>query len=214
VNNRNPRRDAITAGAAGNLEHGKLTSPSPTVQHSASADSKAPDASIAGSMLNCALAYASHGLHVFPLHSVQEGRCTCGKDCGRNGGKHPQVSGGFKVATKNPRQIQAWWCKWPNANIGIATGGISGIIVVDIDGSEALTRLRELESSYGSLPKTLTAKTARGWHLYFKHPHSELVIPCTARDGIDIRGDGGYVVAPPSVHRNGHIYQWCNDVVA
>ena len=87
-----------------------------------------------------ALAYAKCGLAIFPLHSIRAGRCTCGRDCGKNAGKHPRVKGGFKVATTDARQIEAWWRKWRDANIGIATGVVSGIIVIDIDGADGLVR--------------------------------------------------------------------------
>lgn len=83
-------------------------------------------------LLCAALAYASRGLRVFPVYEVDDyGRCVCGRECGRNAGKHPRVRRGFKVATCDARTIRAWWSKWPNANIAIATGG--GIAVVDVD---------------------------------------------------------------------------------
>jgi hypothetical protein len=95
---------------------------------------------------------------------VRDGRCTCGQDCGKNAGKHPRVTGGFKAATTDAQQIKAWWHKWPDANIGIATGSVSGIVVVDVDGPEALARFYALAGKHEPLPKTLTVKTARGWH--------------------------------------------------
>jgi putative DNA primase/helicase len=90
------------------------------------------------SLLECALHFAGRKWHVFPLHSVRDGRCSCGHDCGKNAGKHPRLKGGFKVATTDAAQIEAWWRKWPDANIGIATGAISGVVVVDVDGPAAL----------------------------------------------------------------------------
>ncbi len=200
--NENPRRGENTAGA-------EVVDQFEQQQHTAS------PASIqsTGTLLDWALAYARHGLHVLPLHSMRNGRCTCGHDCRRNAAKHPRVKRGFKAATTDARQIETWWRKWQDANIGIVTGAISGIMVVDIDGPEALAAVQQLADKHEPLPKTPTAKTARGWHFYFKHPHADLIIPCTARDGIDIRGDGGYVVAPPSVHATGHAYQWCADAV-
>jgi hypothetical protein len=159
-------------------------------------------------LMEAALQYARWGWHVFPLHSIRDGRCTCGQDCGKNAGKHPRVRGGFKSATTDTHQIEAWWCKWPDANIGIATGIVSGIIVIDIDGTAGLTTLRSLLAKHGPLPRTEVVKTARGWHLYFVLPASCAPIPCSADDGLDVRGDGGYVVAPPSRHASGHVYQW------
>jgi putative DNA primase/helicase len=159
-----------------------------------------------------ALQYAARQWRVFPCHSVQDGRCTCGRDCGKDAGKHPRVKGGFKVATTDGRQIEAWWRKWPDANIGIATGSVSGFMVIDIDGPNGLATLQALIAHHGALPRTAIVKTARGWHLYFKLPASDRTVPCSAIDGLDVRADGGYVVAPPSRHASGHIYRWCDDV--
>jgi putative DNA primase/helicase len=203
MSNESPRRGQNTAGAdEGKVDQQKPTSPPENFQPN--------------SPLDWALAYAAKGWRIFPLHSVSaDGRCTCGQDCGKVAGKHPRLKGGFKIATSDTRQIEAWWRKWPDANIGIATGAVSGIVVVDVDGPDALARLHALAAQHNEpLPRTLTVKTARGWHFYFKHPHADLVIPCSTGDGIDLRGDGGYVVAPPSVHKSGHIYRWCNDVTA
>jgi hypothetical protein len=61
------------------------------------------------------------------------------------------------------------------------------------------------------LPQTLIVKTARGWHIYFKLPQ-DIMIPCSSGNGLDIRGNGGFVVAPPSIHSTGHVYQWCTNV--
>jgi hypothetical protein len=155
-----------------------------------------------------ALQYAGRGWRVFPVHSVQNGRCTCGQDCGKNAGKHPRIKGGFKIATADANQIEEWWRKWPDANIGIATGSVSGIIVLDIDGPEGHASLAKLIARCGLLDRTPIVKTARGWHLYFKAP-ADVAIPCSTGNGLDVRGDGGYVVAPPSVHVSGHVYEWC-----
>ena len=191
MTNESPRRGLNTAGAVDQTEHNKPTAPSASFQ----------------SRLHWALSYARRGIHVFPLHSIHNGRCTCGRDCRRNAGKHPRVSGGFKVATTDARQIKAWWRKWPDANIGIATGAISGILVIDIDGREGLDAWQILLAQNRASLRTVTVKTARGWHLYFKLP-SGFVIPCSTGGGLDVRGEGGYVVAPPSIHASGHVYRW------
>jgi len=166
----------------------------------------------APSMLEHALQYAQRNWHVFPLHSVQDGRCSCGQSCGKNAGKHPRVKGGFKVATTDPAQIEAWWRKWRNANIGIATGTLSGLVVIDIDGDDGIATLRSLVAQHELLPRTAIVKTARGWHLYFAMPTPCAPIPCSARNGLDVRGDGGFVVAPPSRHFSGLVYEWCGRV--
>jgi hypothetical protein len=162
----------------------------------------------APSLLECALQYAGRKWHVFPLHSLQAGRCSCGQDCGRNACKHPRVKSGFKAATTDARQIEAWWRKWPNANIGIATGAVSRIVVIDIDGAEGAATLKTLVEQHGALPRTAIVKTTRGLHIYFAMPSGCGPIPCSARNGLDVRGDGGFVVAPPSRHASGNTYQW------
>jgi putative DNA primase/helicase len=175
-------------------------------------DSTAPSSLLQSrfAKIDWALAYAGCGLHVFPLHSIRDGRCSCGKDCGKDAGKHPRVKGGFKVATTDHALIGAWWTKWPEANIGIATGAISGIIVIDIDGPKGLETLRRLEAEIGALPLGPTVKTHRGFHRYLKSVRGEFT-KCSAADGLDVRGDGGYVVAPPSGHLSGHTYRWVTD---
>jgi putative DNA primase/helicase len=166
----------------------------------------------APSLLESALQFAGRKWQVFPLHSVQDRRCTCGRVCGKNAGKHPRIKGGFKAATTDARQIEAWWRKWPDANIGIATGAVSGLIVIDIDGADGLAMLQSLVAQHGVLPRTAIVKTARGWHLYFSLPTPCPPIPCSTGKGLDVRADGGYVIAPPSRHASGHIYQWCRHV--
>jgi len=212
-----PRRDCVTAGAAGKGEHSKFTAPSPAFQppsaNNANGDQTAADATRLNSALDFALRYARLGFHVFPLHSMLDGRCTCAGECGRNAAKHPRVRGGFKAATTDARQIETWWRKWPDANVAIATGSISGIVVIDIDGTQGLSTLQEIVNKHGPLPRTAMVRTARGWHLYFRMPPG-IAISCSAGDGLDVRGDGGYAVAPPSVHAAGHVYQWGSDAVA
>jgi hypothetical protein len=123
------------------------------------------------------------------------------------------VRGGFKAATVGPSQIRAWWEKWPDANIGIATGQASGLLVLDIDGADGLTALQRLRDLNGLLPATLTVATGRGLHLYYALRQGEEV-RCSSSEGLDVRGDGGYVVAPPSVHETGAVYRWVSPVAA
>ena len=163
-------------------------------------------------LLEAGLHYASLGLHVLPLYNVLAGGGSgCGRPSCHSAGKHPRTKRGCKDASANSSQIEAWWSKWPGANIGIATGAISGIVVVDIDGAEGRATLQTLIDAHGLFP-TPVVRTARGWHLFFKLPQSGIAIPCSAGNGLDIRGDGGYVVAPPSIHISGHVYRWCNNV--
>lgn len=110
----------------------------------------------------------------------------------------------------NAASVRHWFQHWPDANLGIVTGSVSGIVVVDIDPAHGGERsLAELERGHGPLPATLEAATGGGGrHLYFRHPGGSLRNRAGIRPGIDLRGDGGYVVAPPSIHPNGQRYAW------
>lgn len=150
-----------------------------------------------------ALWYAGRGLPVFPLHSVDEtGRCSCGGRAGCKPGKHPRIANGHKGASTDPGRISRWWSRWPDANIGIPTGKRSGLLVLDID-EHGFTSLDALEEEHGPFPETLTVRTGGGgMHLYLKYPPGEAreVRNSAGRVGVglDVRGEGGYVVAPPS----------------
>ena len=132
-------------------------------------------------LLAAAQGYASCGWAVFPLVPGQ---------------KRPLTDHGFKDATTDSAKISRWWKKYPDANIGVATGNISGLIVVDIDDPRSTAALRKLTGN----TVTRTSQTqSGGWHLFFKHPGIELGNRTKFLPGIDLRGDGGYVVAPPSI---------------
>ena len=152
------------------------------------------------SMKDCALKYAVVlGLPVFPLKPK---------------GKTPLTRHGFKEATTDPKQISAWWDNEPMANIGIATGGPAGLLVIDLDvdeekGIDGRETLRKWEGQHGKLPDhTWLAITGRGGYHYFYHDPFGSRSGTGLYEGIDIRGDGGYIVAPPSVHPNGRRYEW------
>ena len=162
-------------------------------------------------LMESALGYALRGWRVFPLHGVDANGCTCGKpDCERQG-KHPRTEHGLDDATRDVARIRDWWQRWPNANIGIATGAASGLVVLDIDPRHSgLKTLEALKRKHGGVPRTLTVLTGSGGHhAYFAHPGHTKIRNSSGRlgDGIDVRGDGGYVVAPPSVHRSGNHYK-------
>lgn len=157
--------------------------------------------------------YARQGWPVFPCHSTTPGRrCSCGAaDCA-SPGKHPRINGWQDDATTDERQLQRWWRQWPDANPAIVTGASSGLVVLDIDPRHNGDRnlADELRRRRVELPDTLTVRTGGGGtHHYYRHPGTHL--PNTANRitlGVDTRGDGGYVLAPPSRHASGHTYQW------
>ena len=161
-------------------------------------------------IMEAALGYNHHGIAVLPLHTVVEGVCSCGDEDCTSAGKHPHVARGLKDASTDPEVIRGWWRKWPDSNIGIRTGAESGLIVLDIDpdhGGDA--SLAELERIHGPLPRTVQQATGGGGrHYVFLHPGSPVRNRAGFRPGLDVRGDGGYIVAPPSGHISGERYAW------
>ena len=164
------------------------------------------------SRLEAALGYAKRGFAVLPLHSPIGDACSCGKDSCSSVGKDPRTRHGVKDATTDEATITGWYEKWADANLGIATGQISDIVVLDIDastGKDGPLSLEHLEQEYGKLPDTVSSITGGGGvHLFFRWPGQRIGNRTNLRPGIDFRGDGGYVVAPPSVHVSGEAYVW------
>lgn len=165
--------------------------------------------------LDAALAYAARGWGVFPVHGISNGHCSCQRKCS-SPGKHPLVRRGLHEATTDFGQVTEWWTRWPFANIGIASGKI---IVIDLDGPEGKRSVARLEHLGLQLSPTLTAVTGNGRHLYFtcdrRLPNTTRRLPGIDEElaGIDLRADGGYVVAPPSLHISGNRYEWINSKV-
>jgi len=159
-----------------------------------------------------ALTYAARGWHVLPLHNPSpDGGCSCGAaDCS-SVGKHPRTKHGLNDATTDPAKINEWWDRWPSANVGIRTGTVSGVFVLDVDSDEAAAALK---ASGRTAPKdALRQRTGRGWQVFFSLP-DDFAVKTTAgvvADQVDIRGEGGYVVVAPSLHANGRRYQFTTE---
>ncbi len=137
-------------------------------------------------LTNAALVYATAGMAVLPLHQPivrPDGTtgCSCPDAKCRSIGKHPRTAHGLHDATADPAQIVAWWRRWPQANIGLATG--ARFDVLDVDGSA-------------------------GWHHYLAPLGRGNAQPIRGLERVDWRGRGGYVVAPPSRHATGARYRW------
>ena len=171
--------------------------------------SSAMNGTVDQAALDAALAYARRGLRVLPVHGVRDGRCTCGRpDCAAPG-KHPRTPHGVREATTDEATIRAWWRRWPDANLAVATG--SGVIVLDADGPEGVASLQALGLlAWDGSGGPWVARTGSGglhvWLATNGHgavPNRNRVLP-----GLDVRGEGGYVVAPPSVHVSGRVYEW------
>jgi Bifunctional DNA primase/polymerase, N-terminal/Primase C terminal 1 (PriCT-1) len=124
-------------------------------------------------------------------------------------GKKPMVKSWQKVAASDPEQLEMWATQFPGCNWGMVTGASSGVVVVDIDGPGGMASVAAWEAAGQFLPKTRTHKTGNGKHYLFKCPPDGIVRNSAGRiaPGTDIRGDGGYVVSPPSVHPNGTRYE-------
>ena len=151
-------------------------------------------------LLEAAIKYATeYGWAVFPCSSTS---------------KKPLTTHGCKDAKKNVGAIKAWWKKWPDASIGVATGTASNLIVIDedLDEDKGLNGYEEVsawERVHGALPNTVQCITGRGgYHLYFQYTRDDIKNRAGILEGVDVRGEGGYVIAPPSMHPNGTEYQW------
>jgi hypothetical protein len=155
-------------------------------------------------MLTAALAYARRGIPVLPLHSpTGPAGCSCGHPGCDRAGKHPRLPHGLTNASTDPRRIDMWWSRWPDANIGLRTGVVMDVADVDTrTGGEAL-----LHVMGGIAPAGPRVRTGGGGrHLWLQptgYGNRVGLLP-----GVDWRGAGGYVVAPPSRHARGTAYTW------
>jgi putative DNA primase/helicase len=153
------------------------------------------EASPGNELLDAALSYARRGWAVFPC---------------RPRGKTPLTPHGCKDATTDPATIRAWWARWPNANIAIATGA-SGLVVVDVDGEAGRASWQALRREYNIPADIPQAKTGKGTHYYFSAPPGLILRPVVGfRPGLDLRAGESYVIAPPSVHPSGARYEWAD----
>lgn len=166
-------------------------------------------------LLEAALEYVRRGWPVFPLYTVTDQGCSCGDPKCSSPGKHPRTANGHKEGANDENLIRQWWKECPDANIGIRTGEASGIVVLDIDpGHKGDESLACLEQKHGPLPKTLEQKTGGGGrHILFKHPGVKVRCRVGLASGLDVRGDEGYIVAPPSVHKSGDEYEWVHNPI-
>jgi len=172
-----------------------------------------------GALLEAAQQYAALGISVAPMHSVRKGQsgrkgqCTCGDPNCTHPGKHPRVLGGWKKATTDKEQIDAWWDKWPDANIGLLMGPDADIVCLDIDKKHGgLKTLKWLKRELGPLPLTPKARSGGGGlHYFFRYP--DIPICRDTRGlifgpGVDLLPEKSLVLASPSEHISGQIYKW------
>ncbi len=177
-----------------------------------------PEAALEPDALRAALTYAARGWPVAPAHSIRDDRsCTCSDVKCTSRGKHPLTPHGLKDASTDEATIRSWWSKWPHANVLIRTGMVGDrcLVALDIDprhnGDESLAKLI---IEHGELPATPQCCTGGGGqHIFMWAPRA---IPNSAGkagderfgEGVDVRGEGGYVIAAPSRHESGRTYEW------
>lgn len=166
-------------------------------------------------MLDYALTYLHADLPVFPICSpLMVGHrhrdpdtlemVTCS---GKTMGKTPLIRWrGYQNELPREDDVRTWWKKWPDANIGMATGTLSGVLVLDTDGTEA----RKACLQNGGLDETPMVWTGQigGAHFHLAYPGGDVRNFARKRPGTDLRGQGGYVLMPPSLHASGNVYRW------
>lgn len=147
-------------------------------------------------LMEAAAGYAGRGLPVFPCQ-----------------GKTPLTEHGFHDASMDAATVLTWWTRWPEANIGIPTGAVSGLDVLDVDvqhGGQGT--LAELERKHGKLPATVEVLTPSGGrHHWFAHGRELKSTAGKLGSGVDTRGEGGYVLVPPSASENGRAYKFLHE---
>lgn len=161
-------------------------------------------------MLNDAIQYRKLGWSVIPACWPVGGKCGCGRNHS-DAGKQPLVSWkDYQNRLPSLDEIIQWWSQWPQANIACITGAISGIAVVDLE-HDGLAFAEKL-----GLHSSLISLTGKGRHLIYKHPGEEVCnrAKLAGIKGLDIRGDGGYIILPPSLHSTGKRYRWATSITS
>lgn len=202
-----PTRSAVTWSGADSGRRIRLRRPTAALASPAAYGSTMNV--LARSPAVAAVAYARRGWSVVPVHTAVHGRCSCGRrDC-PSPGKHPRVRWSPRTReAATPEEVAEWWRRWPDANVGVVTGAVSALVVIDVDPrNDGDLALDELEAGWGSLPETVTSVTGGGGeHLWYA---TEEEVPSgVLGDGVELKGEGGLVVAPPSRHVSGGTYRW------
>lgn len=154
--------------------------------------------------------YADLGLRVVPLHGVDAMLCTCRNPACKSPAKHPRTINGLKDGSNDREVVDRMWTRWPFASIGICTGTDSGVLVIDFDDLQQVPEILR-EWALSDHPPTWRSTTGRGGkHVFFRYDKDQAGL--RSRSGVwpkvDVRADGGYVVAAPSPHVSGRCYAW------
>jgi Bifunctional DNA primase/polymerase, N-terminal len=159
-----------------------------------------------------AQAYAALGFPVVPMHATRpSGGCSClARDC-PDPGKHPRLRGWQRLAATDPALAGQWWRRWPQANLGLATG--RRFDVLDLDGEQGEEALRAaLSIAPTEHPGPVAHTGGGGWHLLYAPTGLGNRVRLLA--GVDWRGRTGLIVAPPSQHASGRRYCWVRPLTA
>jgi hypothetical protein len=154
----------------------------------------------------CADAFIEEGLHVFPVHGVVNDKCTCSKDNCAAIGKHPVFADWQKPVSA--AEARKRFDRVPACNVGFATGSVNGVSVIDVDrgGDDSLETLLRV---FPELKQSLQAITGSGGlHIFVDSGQLKVKNKVRIFPGVDIRGDGGFVVIAPSTHKSGERYRW------
>ncbi len=157
-------------------------------------------------LARAALAYATEGWAIVPLHSAPGGVCSCARPTCESQGKHPRTNRGFQDASADPTIVASWWDRWPDANIGFRPGP-AGLLVVDVDGPDGEQAAQTLGLLAEPTLEVVTGRADGGRHRYYTHPGGTIANVVLAPK-LDVRADHGYVLLPPSVHKTGRVYRW------
>ncbi|OGQ86254.1 MAG: hypothetical protein A2289_01925 [Deltaproteobacteria bacterium RIFOXYA12_FULL_58_15] len=152
--------------------------------------------------------YARRGWFVLPVHFPTGEGCSCGNPACERSGKHPATHDGCNGATPDAVKIAGWWRGERQWNVGLGTTGT--FWVLDVDGAAGKASMAEAERRHGQLPVTVTSRTGNdGLHLFWRMP-AKVPVRCRVAVlvGVDVRGAGGFVIAPPSMHVSGERYVW------
>ena len=160
-------------------------------------------------LVRAALAYAAQGIPVFPCALIDGAKKPLTK-WGKGGDKTAPLN--QRRATTDPDTIRAWWKKNPLAMIGMPTGEASGLVVLDVDRKNGKDGLKNLLAA-GVNPFAMTGRFAQtpsgGMHFFMRRSGALKNSADLLMDGVDVRGDGGYIVLPPSLPRlTGPAYKW------
>ena len=162
-------------------------------------------------ILDHVLRYSAAGLSVVPAHVADEdGDCSCPRpDCG-SPGKHPRLKWQGRTRTSlSAEKLTSWWRRYPTANVGIVTGRISDLVVLDVDGEQGMESLKAAGIDPWEVPTPTVRTGGGGFHFYYSLPDDTIVQTRTGMlPKVDVRAEGGFVIAPPSRHGSGRDYAW------